>query len=82
MPWQSSRSFRPIERLHYTARCECRIEQEVCVRKLPKGSEAETEAVRKFFLGGWHADGLAFGRKSPDQARWLCPKCAKAERRS
>jgi hypothetical protein len=46
-----------------------------------KGEEAEKFAVRVLQKSGWHVDGLAGGRSAQD-ARWLCPKCAKAERRS
>jgi hypothetical protein len=84
MPWQSSRSFRPIERHHYQAKCsDCPVDAEVCVKRMPAGEDAEQVAVRLLTRAGWHADGIGgFGRRRPDNARWLCPACAKAERRS
>lgn len=83
MPWQSSRTFKSIERIHYQARCsDCGIDGEVCVQRKPAGEDAEKLAVAKLLRGGWHADGLGYGKRPPADARWLCPKCAKAERRS
>jgi hypothetical protein len=83
MPWQSSRLFRMVEGVHYRARCsECASDSEVCTKRMAKGEDAEDFAVRVLLKSGWHADGLAGGRRSADGARWLCPKCAKAERRS
>lgn len=82
MPWQSSRLFRPVDAAHYRVRCsDCAADAEVCTKRMVKGEEAEKFAVRVLQKSGWHVDGLAGGRSAQD-ARWLCPKCAKAERRS
>jgi hypothetical protein len=70
----------PIERMHFRAYCsDCREIGEVCAKKL-EDLEAVTFAVSVLRKAGWHVDGLAFPHASRG-VRWLCPKCAKAERR-
>lgn len=76
------RTIHPIAREHLTVYCsDCHVSAEVCVQRAD-GDDALKIAAERFLKAGWFADGLGFGRKKPDEARWLCPKCAKAERRS
>jgi hypothetical protein len=54
MPWQSSRTFRPIERHHYQAKCsDCPVDAEVCVKRMPAGEDAEQVAHARRLARGW-----------------------------